>query len=46
LFVKILLPAVAGSVVSGVAMVALVTSQTAAPDNNPASQPAISYGAR
>ena len=43
---NIVAPAVAGVVLATVALFGLVSSQTAAPDKNPASQEIIVYGDR
>ena len=43
-FVKLLAPVVAGSFVGAVSMYGLVSTQTAAPENNPAKQQILTYG--
>ena len=43
---KVVGPIVAGAVLAGVAIFGLVSSQTAPPDVNPASQEIITYGDR
>lgn len=43
---KFVLPPLVGAVVASVATFGLVWSQTQAPDENPASQPVLTYGDR
>ena len=41
---KLLIPVIAGAFAGGIAMVAVVQSQTQPPDQNPASQEILEYG--
>lgn len=43
---KVVAPIVAGAVLAGVGLFGLVSSQTAAPQTNPASKELITYGDR
>lgn len=44
ILLKVVISAVAGGFAASATMFGLVYSQTSAPDQNPASQPVISYG--
>lgn len=44
LFVKLLLPVIAGGAAGAITMVGVVSTQTAAPETNPANQQILTYG--
>ncbi len=44
LFVKLLAPVLAGGLAGAVTMYGVVSSQTSAPDTNPANQQILTYG--
>ncbi|WP_345524141.1 hypothetical protein [Nocardioides conyzicola] len=43
-FVKLLLPVLAGGAAGAITMVGVVQTQTAAPETNPANQQILTYG--
>ena len=44
IFVKLLLPVIAGGAAGAITMVGVVSTQTAAPETNPANEQILTYG--